>query len=672
MKKTKIKRSIGTKILLALFLVSILLTVSIIVAANGITRDNLYSIITSNTETNVEVYATDVGKWLENSKKEIEQYARTPIVRSMDLERIEPYIKNEHSLKNTTYDLFLFADSTGDYHTSLKREAGNISDRSYFKPAMEGKTVIGPPSVSKSTGNLIAAIATPIKDENNRIVGIFGGTLNLQNLNSVISEYKVNYEGSYSYIIDKTGLVIAHPNKDFVMVENLSVKSDVINEEIVKVSADILSKDLGNVDYTYNGVTVFCFFKTIPGTDDWRIVTRVPYSYINDPIKETTRKLIIPAAIGLIVALGLSFFIGKSISRPVKRLTDFVTKIGKLDLSYDAAYEDLLKYNDETGQMAQEMFSMRESLQKIINNILQAATEVKTNSESLAVNMEETATSIEEVAKAVEDLAAGATNQSNETAEGSNKLENLSVKINDVVTGSQLMKKFAEETDNTNSNGMKAMDVFLDKFKLNNELAGKVGANIDVLSERSGSISNIITVIQEISEQTNLLALNAAIEAARAGEAGRGFAVVADEIRKLSEQTSKSTKEIEMITTEIQKEIQNVKKDMDTAKTVVGDASAASEEAIKAFKQAGSSVRKTIEQIQMIARNIEIVDVDKEQVVQSIEEITSITQQFSASTEEISASVEEQTATIEEVSRMTEELKELSEKLQKMVMVFKL
>ena len=672
MKSTKIKRSIGTKILLALFLVSILLTVSIIISANAITRDNFYSLITTNTEANVEVYAADIGEWLENSKKEIEQYSRTPILKSMDIERIEPYLKNEHGLKNEIYDLFLFADPTGSYHTALTRDAGNISDRAYFKPAMEGKTVIGAPSISRSTGNLIAAIATPIKDDSNKVVGIFVGTLNLQNLGTVISDYKVEHEGSYSYIVDKTGLIIAHPNKDFVMVENLTVKSDVINEEIVKVSAEILSKDQGNADYTYNGVTVFSFFKTIPGTDGWRLVTRVPYAYLNDPIKEMTRKLIIPAAIGLIVALAVSFFIGKSISNPVKRLTGFVTKIGNLDLTYDSAYEILLKYNDETGQMAKEMFSMREALQRIINNILQAATEVKTNSEGLAVNMEETASSIEEVARAVEDLASGATNQANETAEGSNKLENLSVKINDVVTGSQLMKKFAEDTDSTNSNGMKAMDVFINKFKLNNELAGKVGANIDVLAERSGSISNIITVIQEISEQTNLLALNAAIEAARAGEAGRGFAVVADEIRKLSEQTSKSTKEIEMITTEIQKEIQNVKRDMDTAKAVVGDATAASGEAIEAFKQAGSSVRKTIEQIQLIARNIEIVDVDKEQVVQSIEEITSITQQFSASTEEISASVEEQTATIEEVSKMTEDLKELSEKLEKMVMVFKL
>ncbi len=89
------------------------------------------------------------------------------------------------------------------------------------------------------------------------------------------------------------------------------------------------------------------------------------------------------------------------------------------------------------------------------------------------------------------------------------------------------------------------------------------------LAESSQEISQIVAIISGISEKTNLLAFNASIEATRAGEHGQGFRVVADEVRRLAQQVTEATREIEQRVTNIQEGTGDVLQAMETGTSEV-------------------------------------------------------------------------------------------------------
>jgi methyl-accepting chemotaxis protein len=373
----------------------------------------------------------------------------------------------------------------------------------------------------------------------------------------------------------------------------------------------------------------------------------------------------------ILISIGVSYYLGIVIAKPLLLITKLINKTEKLDLTYDESFEKIKDFKDETGIIGEAVINLRKELSQILNELRDNSDQVLKHSGDLAYVTSDTVKSIEAVSITVEELAKGAVEQAKDSQGCTEKLNGLASEIEVAVTSGGKVEEYSKTVKIVNSQGMDSLSELSEKLKESSNASEMVSENIDILASKSNDIGAIINVIQSIAAQTNLLALNAAIEAARAGESGRGFSVVADEVRKLAEQTAESTKEISTVIEQIQKEINKAKLSMNKGKNINVEVNEAMLKAEKSFNTIESAVGSTIESIADLVENISQIDREKEFIVNAVEGISAVSEQSAAATEEVSATMDEQNKNMETLAEASENLKVISEKLNNVVGKFK-
>ncbi|MGL5059918.1 MAG: sensor histidine kinase [Microcoleus sp.] len=155
-----------------------------------------------------------IDDWLETRQAEIETIASTPIVRSLKWSAAETYLKSEVD-RLQEFEVLLLAKPNGvTYNTQIGLTATNIKDRDYFQQAMAGKIYISDPIIARTSRRPVVPIAVPIRpslDRRKKPIGVFGGSIGVQQVTDVVST--LNYgNGSYAFALSSQGVPIFHPD----------------------------------------------------------------------------------------------------------------------------------------------------------------------------------------------------------------------------------------------------------------------------------------------------------------------------------------------------------------------------------------------------------------------------------------------------------------------------
>lgn len=388
----------------------------------------------------------------------------------------------------------------------------------------------------------------PVK-ENGETAFYLVGVYKYDMLNDVLSSINIGKNGM-AYMVNREGIVTGHPDQSKVQAKSTLLQLGGGNEEAIK---SVTTGETGSTEFDIDGQQMLVAFSPIHGTQ-WALVIQVPKSDYNNLINGA----MIVAGICTLAVLFISILVilrmARSISKPVKNVTNRMLGLSDGDLHTEVAH---IRSGDELEIMTRTLADTVGCVNRYISDIhrvlsgvsdgnLQIEPQVQYKGDftlirnslvTILASMNKTISGFRAAAARLAQMAEELSGQSGQLHQASlEQNQATEVLVDEVTHVKEQLAGVIKSSDQTHTMTSKITR----KVQEANTQMDALSNAMSNISSNAQEITSIAKAIDNIAFQTNILALNASVEAARAGSAGRGFAIVAEEVKELAGKSAQS------------------------------------------------------------------------------------------------------------------------------------
>lgn len=650
---------INKKVMYSIIAVNIILTIIGYVANKSIIQNKMNLEIKTTTEEksksleyiidHKKSMALNAVKWFENSDvllKAINENSRSDIIQL-----------GKKAMSDFGLDYWVVTDIDGNVIVRAHEPdnyGDSIANQVNIQNALKGEISAG--IEEGAVVKLSIRAGCPIKDNEGRIIGVVSTGYILSDnfvdeVNKTLSCDLTIFNG-----MERVGTTLKEKEKritgtilyDNEIEENVLNKGNSVTKLITISGIDYYSVYSPLVDINNNVIGMY--FVGVPA--------HVIESLIIDL---TVYQLLISFSTLILSLLVLYFILRKYLTIPLNKLVKFFKELarGEGDLTKNL---DVIT-NDEVGEVMNEFNKFITKLKSIISQVKESSYIVREETRDLSDRVSSCTDLMIEISRNISKISdnmmgnSAAIEETTASTQEINKVSNMVAKSCVIVSEQSIL------ANEITQEGSKAIQDIITSIKNISNSSDEVIVKIYELQKLSNKINEVVTIITDISDQTNLLSINASIEAARAGEYGKGFSVIADDVKKLAEESNKSSHEIINIIHDVQCNIKDTALKVDTVskninlgvdKAIVVD---------ERFKKISEAICIVSEKAHDIAAASQEQAASIEQISSAMDEIAKITMGTAEDANKMNIAIQHEKDNMKEANIATKHVSEIVREL---------